>query len=271
MERKLGYRQDAEDYASLAATARPLVFTASYKAPKAISHRAWRRVKDQGQVGRCTGASRASAEEVLNWISTGGDIKTFSMDYAYVQNQIASGLFGQGDVGATIDGSMKASRTTGIILEDDMPQSPGYVTQLPVGAEATGKLHLIKSHAIMNSYDDVFQFIASGVGVVLIGIPWTVGMTNLQESMEPGQGGGRILGGHALYFNGFSGTRVDEDSRPYIDMENSHGRDWADAGFCLIAPRVIDKWIDGGNAFIGISDLESFGPRAVATFEGIFS
>src|ERR1700693_3079902 len=98
MSNGLGYRIDLENRAALRAGSSYQTLPSGFTAPHKISHRGWRRVKNQGRVGRCTGRSRASAEEVLNYIASGGSVEEFSGDYAYIQNQKACGLFGKGDV-----------------------------------------------------------------------------------------------------------------------------------------------------------------------------
>jgi len=265
-----GYRRDAENFANLSATAKPFALTQTYAAPHSISHRSWRTAKNQGRVGSCTGFSRSSGEEILNYIATRGQRLEFSGMYAYLQNQKACGLYGQ-DVGATIDGSVRAAMETGICREETFPYPGRYVTGIPDAAIEEGKKHLIRSHSVMRSYDDVFAWLASGVGVVLIGIPWTNGLANAGATVEKRQAQGRGGGGHALVLEGYDGDKRDSQGRAYIDMENSHGPGYGERGFTLVSPETIDYLIGDGNAFIGISDLESYGPRQIVTFEGVFS
>lgn len=270
----LGYREDREDRANLAATAKPFQLQQAYSAPRTICHRGWKRIKDQDGMGACTGGSRTNGEEVLNYIKTGGQIVTLSMMYAYLQNQRACGLLGR-DQGATIDGSCRAALETGICLETTFPFPERYTTAIPPNAEAEGRLHLIRSHAVMRSYEDVLAWLASGVGVVLIGIPWVNGLMNAGPKIELRDVNGRSVGGHALALEGYGGSVdrapvVDSQGRPYIDMENTHTAQWADRGWSLVAPDVINHWIDQGNTFIGISDLDAFAPRQIKTWTGMW-
>ena len=271
----LGYRWEIENHAQLAATSSPLSLAyGAYAAPPTICHRPWRRkrVKFQGSMGSCTGASRASGGEVLNYIASGGGLLTLSTMYCYLQNQIESGLIGH-DQGATIDGSVRAAMRTGFALEETFPypNPVRYSTEIPPPATAEGKLHLVAKHMVMRSYDDCFTWLSSGVGDILIGVPWLQGMTQVGPTMELSDLSGHMLGGHAMLIHGYGGEAaepmVDRDGRPYLDLENSHGAQWGEGGFCLISPRVIDYWIQNRATLIGISDMTTYGPRQIATYQ----
>lgn len=270
----LGYLIDQEDRANLRATAKPFnaaTILGTFKAPHSISHRGWRKAKYQGLMGSCSGFARASGGEVLNYIATRGAIKRFSEMYCYIENQIAGGNVGS-DNGGYIDASMRAAKSTGFCSYELWPYTQAmidgqYTDRVPASALAEGKQHVVKSHAVMTSYDDVLSWIASGVGVVLTGTPWTTGMRKVGKVMDLCDLGGVLLGGHARVLHGFDGDQVDEDGRPFIDDENSHSDQWADKGFCMVKPRVIDHWLATGAVLIGISDLESFGPRQVVTYQ----
>lgn len=259
----MGYRLDLEDFDNLVATQKPFVLPdrpATFSAPASISHRGWKKIKNQGQVGRCSGASRASGEEILNWIAT-SEIITLSMDYAYAENQKYCGLMGQGDVGATIDGSLQASKATGIVLESVMPQSPRYNPTVPAGAEAIGKLHLIQSHAVMQSYDDCLKWLQTGQGVILIGITWTNALSQATKRATSDLARGKG-GGHALCISGYT-------EQGDLDMENSWSNSWGDSGWLMLSPDFVDWEIKNGATFIGISDLQSYGYRVINTFVGM--
>lgn len=268
----LGYRRDLEDMANIHATAAPLYIPQAFSAPKTICHRNWRRAKSQGHVGSCSGFARASGEEVLNFIGTGGRAEVFSAMYCYLTNQKQCGLFGS-DQGAQIDGSLRASQIDGVCHDAVFPYPGEYVTHIPPAAPLEGKKHLIRKYAVMRSYDDCYRWLASGVGVILTGTVWTTGMDKVGRIMDLQDLGGTYRGGHARVIHGYGGPgtepEVDSDGRPLLDDENSHGEEWGENGFCLIMPRVIDKWCLKGAVLIGISDLEVFGPRTLPTWDGV--
>jgi hypothetical protein len=261
----LGYRKDCENYASLVRTGRLPVIEGAFTAPHSISHRGWRKAKNQGQVGSCSGFSKSSGGEVLNYIATGGQIQHFSDMHSYITNQMCCGLLGS-DQGATIDGARKAAEKYGFARDELFPYPGRYMTDIPEAATAEGVKHLVKNHAVLGKYDDLYQWIASGVGVVILGVPWIAGMTQVGKTMELSDLRGHMLGGHALVMHGVNGDVTDGDGRPYIDMENSHSEAWGDSGFTLVSPKVIDRWFQQQETLIGITDLEAFAPRKIASY-----
>jgi hypothetical protein len=190
--------------------------------------------------------------------------------YCYLQNQAACGLLGA-DQGATIDGSVRAALQTGFALEETFPYPAQYQTSSPPAATAEGRLHLIRSHSVLRSYDEVFAWLSSGVGVVLIGVPWLSGMTRVGAKMDRDDLRGSNLGGHAMVLHGYGGPGpepvVDGDGRPYVVLENSHDTTYGDGGFTLVTPRVVDYWTSSGATLIGISDMTTYSPRKVVTYQ----
>lgn len=268
----LGYRLELEDRAQLAATAKPFQLTQTYSAPPVICHRKWKKVKDQDGMGACTGGARANGSQVLNWIQTGGQVVDLSMMHAYLENQRACRLLGA-DQGATIDGSCRAAKSAGICLEETFPFPERYATHVPGAAKTEGLRHLIQSHAVLRSYEDCYQWLASGVGVILFGIPWMASLANAGPRIEFRDAKGRAIGGHAMCLSGYGGPDpkrpvLDAKGRPYLDDENTHTEAWADLGWALVAPDLVEAWIEQGHTFIGISDLEApFAPRLVKTYQ----
>lgn len=261
----LGYRIDDENHAALAATASAFDLPAvpdTFAAPTSVSHRGWRKAKNQGQVGSCSGFSRASGEEVLNYIGTGGQVEHFSEMYAYLCNQKACGLLGS-DQGATIDGSLKASQQYGICRAATFPYPGQYLTKIPAEAAPEGKKHLIRSHVLLPTADKASQWILSGNGVILIGITWTMGLRASGTRLTRSSVGGKVLGGHALVIHG---VLPNGD----LDLENSHSEAWGDKGFAAVEPELYDQWGRTGAALIGISDLQSYGFRKIATWGEMF-
>lgn len=264
----LGYRLADERRAELQARAKPLGLM-SFSAPPEIDHRGWLNVENQGPIGSCVGNALASVLECCNYIATAGGVVQLSRMFAYLESQKASGYFGS-DNGATIDGAALAASRVGICLEATMPypNPVRYVTTIPQAATVEAAGHRLKTHAVMRSYADVFNFLGSGVGAVEIGINWTQGLAQCSGVAETNNIGGRSLGGHALALVGYS-KRQDSSGRQYIWLVNSHGRQWGNQGWAEIAPNVIDYWLRNGETMIGFSDLESFGPRTILSYEGM--
>ncbi len=269
LESALGYRIDQENHASLAATSQAFSTDAmrAFEVPAEIDHRAWLNVEDQGPMGSCVGNSRSSCEEICNYIGTGGAVIQLSRMFAYLTSQKECGLIGQ-DQGATIDGAAKASAEFGACLEATFPypNPVRYSTGIPDAALTEGRLHVAKSHSVFTAYQQIFDFLASGVGAVQIGIDWVQSLiqsTGVVDSLS-----GQSAGGHALCLAGYS-QRRDARGRQYIWLVNSHGKRWGNQGWAEISPAVVDHWGQTGQVMIGVSDLESYGPRTIPTFVGM--
>ena len=118
------------------------------------------------------------------------------------------------------------------------------------------------AHSILRSYDDVFQFLASGTGAVEIGIPWRGSFANNDGVVDVAAGG--TYGGHDVAIVGYVADKKDDRGRKFLILANSHGRQWGNNGFALIAPRLFDEWgRDNYSEMIGMSDLEEYRPRRV--------
>ena len=218
-------------------------------------------IEDQGQMGSCSGQAMSSCLELLNWFDTQGEKIQLSRMFAYLSAQKLDGLLGR-DTGATISGAVKAAKTFGICLEETFPYPPKYSDGIPARALNEASKHRLIAHAVLNNYDDVFNFLASGVGAVEIGIPWRASLANNNGVIDVSTG--KTYGGHALAIVGFVRNKKDNQNRKYLIMANSHGRKWGKNGFALIAPRLFDEWSrDNFSEMIGMSDLEEFRPRLV--------
>jgi hypothetical protein len=113
----------------------------------------------------------------------------------------------------------------------------------------------IRSHTWLESYDGIYQYIASGAGACFVGTLWNntfYASNGVLESISLRNGGG-----HAYCFAGYS-KRKDSKGRYYIWRKNSHSNDnWTE-----IAPSVIDALCRHQyTSIVGISDLSTPGPR----------
>jgi hypothetical protein len=127
-------------------------------------------LRDQQQLGSCSGASRTACEERLNQLATKSTAKLLlSMMFAYLTNQKCCNCFGA-DNGATIAGSVQAAGQFGICHETLLPYTGQYFTDIPDGATTEGKAHLIQSHTVISDYDTAIQYLGTA-GVIQIGIP----------------------------------------------------------------------------------------------------
>jgi C1A family cysteine protease len=230
-------------------------------APPKIDHRGWARIENQGPIGSCVGHGSSGASEVLTYLDTKGTIEEYSRMFAYKTAQEIDGLRGP-DTGAMVSGALKASKAIGQCPEEMYPyDAKGYSKPIPPGCrEAAGKKKIIGQHAILRSYQEVFDWLGSGTGVVIVGIPWYETFANTQGVINQAQG--RKLGGHCVLWAGYT-ERKDSQGRNYIDCKNSHGQEWGDEGWAEFSPAVVEILCGGsqsGNEVIGLTDIMDDGP-----------
>jgi len=117
MPRGLGWNREQENHAWLVANQKRFDRShyMAYRVPDEIDGRVSQTIKDQGQLGSCSGFSRSSLEERLNYLATGAKGPTLSAMYCYLTNQQECGCSG-GDNGATIAGSVSAAGKEGVLV-----------------------------------------------------------------------------------------------------------------------------------------------------------
>jgi C1A family cysteine protease len=276
MKRGLGYRFDLEDRPWL--RAHQLAFRGSafetLSVPAEVDPRSYMSLRDQQQLGSCSGASRTACEERLNQLATKTTAKLLlSMMFAYLTNQKCCGCFGA-DNGATIAGSVQAAGQYGICHETLLPYTGQYVTDIPDAATTEGAAHLIQSHTVISDYDTAIQYLGTA-GVIQIGIPVGNAFQSCQGPLTlraVRQDANNPQGGHALavigYVNAETVGAPASDARRWLIGQNSWGMQWGAGGFFFIEPAAWDFFCQqtqnsggqgGGQVeLIGMSHLQSF-------------
>lgn len=253
----LGYRIDTENRVHLKSSAKRFRLLKAFKAPPKVDHRGWLTVEDQGPMGSCTGHARSTCAEICNWIDTHGHIVHLSRMFAYLTAQKRDNLLGA-DQGATIDGAVRASKEDGECLEETFPYPGRYTTQIPAGAFSEAALHKMLNHSLLRTYDDLYNWLGSGVGAVIIGMNWVSSFSDNNGLITSFTGNN--YGGHAICLSGY--TERQEGGRNWIIMSNSHGRDWGKDGHAEINPKTIDAVLRSrATVCVGVSDLEEYNPR----------
>lgn len=268
-----GYLIDEEDLPLLAETSTQLPLRQlAVNAPVEIDPRGWHRIEDQGQMGSCQGHALSSVAELAYYIGQhdrnrrGDTPKQFSPLFAYYASQKHDGILGS-DVGSTLAGGLKSAMNDGSCPLEIMPYPNPvvYTGRFTPRAYDSAKPFLIGRHTVCRSYDDVFNFLASGQGGVEIGIRWPdewMNCSGVLERYNAGYGGG----GHAVCFLGYS-RRVDSSGRKYLWMANSWGRQWGNQGYAEVAPAAVDQMSQHADtAMIGLSDMavDDVRPRDVS-------
>lgn len=255
-----GYRFDLENFKRLEQYASPMP-QMTFSAPEEIDPTKWHRIENQGSMGSCQGHALSSVCEYCYHIGT-GEIIQFSPMWCYLMTQKKDGLFGQ-DVGSTIDGGRRVAQEDGVCRLEVFPYPGRYSTNIPKGAADDAKDYKIRHHVVCRSYDDVFQFLASGMGGVEIGISWNgTCQPNSQGRIESYSASGG--GGHAVCFLGYSGTVKDSQGRKYLYLANSWDMRWGIDGYALVAPRAVEQMFMGRHTvMIGMSEMIDLAPREI--------
>lgn len=252
----LGWLGDEEDRAFLAETSYEFFGAPEgFTAPRTIDND-WIQCEDQKSVGSCAGHAISSCLEICNYYDTAGGIVQISRMYCYLMGQRESGI--SGDRGATISGVVASAMKHGAPLESTFPYPGRYVTTIPEAAHNEARGHKLLKHTKLRSYQEVFDYLATGTGAVIIGIPWVESLVNSKGRIEAATG--RSYGGHALAITGYTSDALDNKGRPYPIMQNSHGTAWGKGGRAIVAPHLFDAWgRDQYSEMIGVSDLQEYG------------
>lgn len=258
-----GYRQDLENLPRLIASGQRFACSAAGAIPDEIDARPWLHTENQGPVSSCYGHAASTVMEHCNYIQTGGSKEQLSRMFAYLTGQKEAGLFGA-DQGCFIDAGVRALKSAGICKESTFPYPGRYVKQIPLAATQEGLEHLLRSHTVHKSLEDMIQFDGRGIGGTIAGIPWMESFANCSSGLISSLSGG-FYGWHAVAFVGY-----DSSKRPRLF--NSHGNEWGENGSAVVARDVMEELFrTDGAIFIGVSDLEQFGDRVIPTWRGVLS
>jgi hypothetical protein len=258
----LGYPIELEKRDEIRETAIPFLLTsADYSAPEEVDPRPLMRHDKQGNMGACQGFSLSNCGELLYALATasktiGGQ---FSQLFAYLESQRIDGLLGR-DAGSTISGGLKVAQGIGYLPESELPYSTPYPRNarslITDDMRTKASAFKVRSHSWLESYQQIFDYLASGCGAVHTGTVWNQSFYATNGVLE------RISlvngGGHATAWLGYS-KRKDSQGRNYIWRLNSHNDSWTE-----LAPSVIDQLCKHQyTSIVGISDLSTPGPRDI--------
>jgi hypothetical protein len=240
----LGLRRDMEDRRTLqyGQCRKPMLGEVDIsKLPTSMGVAEWMNIENQSSVGACQGHAQSSCLELAYKHQT-GDIVQLNRMFAYLASQKVDGI--TGDNGSTMTGGAKSASTNGIPREESWPY-PGFYPRggwkaIPDKLWTEAKGIVLGGYRILESYEEVLQWLANGVGGVAIGIDWN-------NSVEPDSQGrvqrySRGGGGHALALLDWNKQFTDPQGRPYLDMFNSWDRTWGYRGRAFILPAVVDYW-----------------------------
>jgi hypothetical protein len=217
-----------------------------YSAPPVLNRR-WLRTENQLQQGSCNGWSSSEAGEVCFNIASSGQVIQFSAQWNYIEAQRNDGLIGK-DSGSTLTGASRAMRELGCCPENVWPYTGKYVLESPNGRAACLKAAAefkIKTFVRLKSYQQIFDWLAGGLGSVWVGRRQDWG------------------GGHATHLPGYT-SRRDAKGRNYLDEHNSWGNTFGDHGWIEREPAHVDSWFaDSYTVVLGASDMQLLKVRPV--------
>lgn len=249
-----GYRFDLENQKNLEATASAMP-AMTFAAPAEIDPTTWHRIEMQGSMGSCQGHALSSICEYAYYIALNSIIQ-FSPMWCYIMTQKIDGLLGR-DQGSTIDGGRRCAEKYGVcpLQYFPYPNPVRYSTKVPQGAADEAAKYKIRSHVMCRSYDDVHQFLGSGLGGVEIGIGWSNAMTpDSNGVIKQYRGGG---GGHAVSFLGYK-------KNGNLWLANSWSENWGNRGWAEVTPDAVNQMFKSQyTVMIGMSDLAVPEPRKI--------
>jgi C1A family cysteine protease len=214
-------------------------------------------VRDQGQLGSCTGFACATGmREFLDLAEHPDELAHAMLSplFLYWEERKLEGTVSQ-DSGAYLRDGMKVLTKLGCAPEVDQPYNVAKFTQAPSAkAVADAKAYLALSYHRLTTLDELLACLASGSGAV-IGF-------DVYESFEsadveatgnvpmpaPGES---VLGGHATFVAGYRDS-ADWDGGGYLIVKNSWGAGWGDRGYFYLPYAywqfVSDAWVAVGTA-----------------------
>lgn len=212
--------------------------------------------EDQGPQNSCGGNSLSTGLEFIANKENGTYVQ-LSRQCAYIWGQGRP----RGDNGMSIEGGVEVARNKGVPPEAlwPYPNPVSYMTQPPRGVTQEQLLEAAKPYIVSesvwcDSYAKGDAHLATGQGVLYLGIPWRQSFAIGEPVIEEFAGGFR--GWHAVTVLGRS-KRQDRRGRRYWWLSNSHGPRWGRRGLAEIAPGAVDAWFRDGGRVCGLSDLKT--------------
>ncbi|HBN78034.1 MAG TPA: hypothetical protein DD473_19935 [Planctomycetaceae bacterium] len=247
--RAKGWRNDLEDQTFLYGAAVKFSYLKAAELPEKVDPRGKIEVKDQGQVGACSGFSRSYCMEALS-NGIGGQGISFSPMFSYLTGQKTDNLLGS-DTGATISGGIKASRQYGNCPDHLFPFPGRYTSTIPEACWEPAEQHQLLAHTPVNSAEECRLAIGSGYPIYL-GILWDQSMDKpVLDTYRVRNNGG----GHAICLLGYEGD--------YFYMLNSWSDRWGDRGWAKWHVRAVESMIASRySEFFAVSEIEQPEPRS---------
>lgn len=270
MNENYGYRIDLEDREQLEAECVPMALKSSdFDEPERIDPRPIVVTEDQGSMGSCQGHALSTCLEWCHYIATQGQYLQLSRLFAYLGSQKMSNIVG--DSGSTLQGGARLAKEHGICPEAQYPYPRpvvyprGGYKAIPDNLWAAAAPYKIRSASWIEQEPDAKTFLASGAGLVEIGIAWGSAMTpNSQGIISRFAPGG---GGHAVVIGGYvpdAAVGKSTDQGYYYLLHNSWSKRWGMDGWAYVTPNAVRQMLQHRfTYFVGLSDMSEVRPRSV--------
>jgi hypothetical protein len=251
-----GWDPELEDRDGLRATATDLLTPVRglFSAPKSIDPRGVLKVEDQGDQGACRGHALSTNLELIHYYASGQMVQ-LSRAFAYYGTQAIDRI--SGDRGSTIMGGVKLAKKYGLPPEPEWHYPPNYKPVPPKPWEdlyRAAEPFRIRQHAMINSYDDAYTFLGSGLGGIDLGIIWNsyCSSSGIISKYQETRGGG-----HAVCIVGY-------DPDGLLIFANSWRKSWGRSGYGLIYPEAFNAMCRGVyTVAVGLSDMATPQPRLI--------
>lgn len=258
---KSGYAWEQEDRIYLASGKTFASAVVAGEIPDTVDPRTWgMKLDDQGSMSSCTGHAMTHCGEFCAAVDSKLKQRPqFSRMYAYIRGQMMSGI--RGDNGATIAGVVKASMQYGLCPENlwPYPNPVRYSNKIPGGCDTAANQFKLLNHTVMSSANQCLQYLSSGYGAIIIGIPWTSSLANCTGKIALRDVKGRG-GGHAVTLAGY----LTRSGQRKLLLCNSHYSTWGINGWAEVDMDAAQYWCDTDCDLIGVTDVSGYdSPRKV--------
>ncbi|HVP20382.1 MAG TPA: C1 family peptidase [Anaerolineaceae bacterium] len=238
-------KQDDRDFAFM--SARP----AAAPLPPAVDLRKQcSPVRDQGQLGSCTGFAIAVGLREFLQIKLGATLVPMAPMFVYYEERLMEHDVNQ-DAGAQPRDGLKVLAKIGCAPEADDPYNIAAFTNKPSAkAVADAAQYKIAAYHRLKNLNDIQTCLAGGTGVVLgfkVYESFESNAVAQTGKMPMPASGESVVGGHAVFACGYQ-TDSGTAGGGYLIVKNSWGTGWGDNGyfympFAYVTPSLVsDAW-----------------------------
>jgi C1A family cysteine protease len=237
-----GYKQDPKDERDFKfMTARP----AAAPLPASVDLRhLCSPVRDQGQLGSCTGFAIAVGMREFLEVKLGGKFTPMSPLFLYYEERKLEHSISQ-DAGANPRDGFKVLAKMGCAPESDDPYNIAVYTKAPAKKAVTDATQFkIASYHRLNNLADIQSCLAGGTGVVL---GFKVYDSFESDSVAktgnvpmPNTATEKLLGGHAVFAAGYT-TDSSWVGGGFLIVKNSWSTGWGDKGYFYMPFDYVNK------------------------------